>query len=732
MFRILFALFFAIIFSTVLATVSAAKNPSAVPKTHLKTPLGQPGTHLTYRNSQNILPKSVVRKLVLTLGPTADLAGSPFQWLQLEATKENLEIFRVWLLCSAYPSTDRKTAETQIARYLVQSGETPVEFRHQKTNLAILPATGAWEFLLPRAEEGNDPIPNPVKKIHFLGHEFRLEKSQPAGEFTLPAAPKVVRLNPELLIGVPHNTRQKDPTRRYDESDYEYIRLTPPDYTEMIAAGFNCFQVDAEQAQWIEHADVYYWGIGGRDVAFPEGLYQSNYIGPAIFFDEPMVSTRDRIVRPKLKENPALRKNFSPALLLEDFKKLYHETKYAEAPKLLLKGFTEREDVDLGDMQFLQQNIYSWETMVSSALYQLSEGDSEPPYAMVFEPPGRFGSRRILPEFNMCFDCQLPANNPNNLIAMIYGFLRGAARVTGKEWGVSIYGAVDRADSFWFLTHAYDLGATLFFYWDTYQLACVPFPEYLALTRQLQAHAKNFPTRNLEKLKRAAEVAILLPPGYNLGHVHMGRGPFSGLSELNMERTNQYGIKYRQVMSNFLLEIERCLRLGVEFDLFWNLENLALPEYREVITVQETGQVLVAAEGKVQLLNSGRTPERPAGVAPQLLVAVTTDATVRPVTVTARAKVTEGSAPIFYTPGMDKNGVYHNQYVLWELYGPAEEDYSNLWRESWAVSVAEKAEHAEIEIQFKIDQPGIYRLRAATADLAGRRAVVWEEIIIEK
>lgn len=722
--RIIFSLLFIFTFSSITALRAATRLPE------MQVVFGKAGSCLTYRNPVKILPPAVVREFTVTLGPVEELAGVPFQWLQLHVPKENRETFQIWLLASKYPAADREMAETEIARYLIQSGETTVEYRHRRTQSAILPTTGAWEFLLPRAENCVNPISARSKKIDFLGHEFRLGNSKTSREFSLPVEFKIVSLNPELMIGVPHNTRQKDPTRRYDESDYEYVRLTRSDYTEMMAAGFNCFNVDAEQAKWIEYADVYYWGIGGREVAYPEILFRSNYIGPVIFFDEPMVSTRDHVVRPKLKENPALRQNFTPQILLDDFKKLYHATKYEHGPTQLLKNLAEREDVDLGNMQFLQQNIYSWETMPSSALYQLSEGNSKPPYAIVFEPPGRFGSRRILPEFNMCFDCQLPVNNPTNLISMIYGFLRGAARVTGREWGVSIYGAVDPADAGWFMTHAYNLGATLFFYWDNYQLACVPYPEYLALTRHLLAHAKNYPDRDLQKLKHAAEVAILLPPGYNLGHVHMGRGAFSGLPELNMERTNKYSIKYRQVMNNFLIEIERCLRLGIEFDLFWNLENLNLTDYREVVTVQENGQVLVAADGKVQILNAGRTPERPAGVAPQLTVAVTLDQSVHPVAVTARAKVTQGSAPIFYTPGANKYGIYKNHYVLWELFGPTEADYSNLWRESWDVSVAEQPTHTEIEIRFTIDQPGTYRLRAATADLAGRSTVVWEQVQI--
>src|SRR3979490_893554 len=132
----------------------------------------------------------------------------------------------------------------------------------------------------------------------------------------------------------------------------------------------------------------------------------------------------------------------------------------------------------------------------------------------------------------MTYGCQLPVDDPRNLADIIYGFLRGAARLTDKDWGMSIYGAVDRADAPWFLTHAYDLGATRFFFWDNAGMACVPYPECVALARNLKARAESNPDRDLYQLNHAAEVAILLPPGYNLGHVHLGKGNLWGLGEL--------------------------------------------------------------------------------------------------------------------------------------------------------------------------------------------------------
>jgi hypothetical protein len=40
---------------------------------------------------------------------------------------------------------------------------------------------------------------------------------------------------------------------------------------------------------------------------------------------------------------------------------------------------------------------------------------------------------------------------------------------------------------------------------------------------------------------------------------------------LNLERTNAVGVTYRRVMAAFFTEIERYLRLGVTFDLLWDL-----------------------------------------------------------------------------------------------------------------------------------------------------------------
>ena len=72
--------------------------------------------------------------------------------------------------------------------------------------------------------------------------------------------------------------------------------------------------------------------------------------------------------------------------------------------------------------------------------------------------------------------------------------------------------------------------------------------------------------------------------------------------------------------------------------------------------------------------------------------------------------------------------MYHNARVAWELYGPGEEDYLFLRPDNLKPRVRVDPGDAP---KWKLPQrsehdPGTYRLRAATVDLAGRTTVVWQ------
>ena len=698
---------------------------------HKLYPLGEPGQMATYQHeSEDSLPNAVVKTLTVTIGSVAEKAGVPYQWICLRARKVSGEKFAVWLLSESLPSEDLEVARATTSRYILQIGDdTPLEFRDRLTEKPVLPGLGMWQYLFPRPADKTAQALF-LQTVKYLGHTYHLTHISDSCESDTPLKIQLLSLRPDVFIGPPSNTRQQDETRRYDMSDYELIPLIAADYDEMIDAGINCVRVDTEQVEWVKNRNAFYWGIDAAALGYPECLYRSNYLGPALFMDEPAVCTRDHVLRPKLAADEAFRKKVTPQLAFEAFQNYFHTAKYDGAPTRLCKGLAAHPDVDLGDMAFLQENLYTWDTIISSAAYQLSEGDTETPAAIVFEPPGRVGTMRTLPEMNMTYGCQIPIDTPKNLASILYGFLRGAARQTDKGWGMSIYGQVHRADAFWLQTHAYDLGARHFHYWDNYQLACVPYSEILALSRNLSAHVENHPHRNLTELRKAAEIAILLPPGYNLGHVEMGRGNLWGLGELNLERRNREGIKYRIVMHNFFTEIERALRLGVAFDLIWDLPGLELSDYREVVRIREDDKVEVRAGGETILHEGARTPTRPTGIPPTLSVDVSIPPTNVPSEVSACATVTERSASVYYTRGADENGIYHNEMVLWELFGPEAEDYRFLNREQSEIRIDRTESIAKVEIRFSLEHPGNYRLRTATVDMTGRTAAAWNTITV--
>ncbi len=690
--------------------------------------LGKPGGTAQYTLSDlENPPASVVKTVIISLGNSELVNRVSHQWIFLEATKVDGKQFRLWMLSSGLPSPNLDMAKTMTALYIFQEGDSkPLDYRDRFSGRAVLPSSGGWPYMFPRSTDTPDELFPDTSQ--FLGHTYTRGRMTKGNIPTPPSRARLVELLPEILVGVPINTRQKDETRRYDNSDYEYISLTEDDYREMIEEGLNCFRVDPDTVDWFVQADVFYYGVGGADVPYPECFYQSQYLGSSLYLNEPGVVTRDHILRTRLREDPEFRKSISPEIAMKAFEEHFENDIRKGPPRGFITGLGAREDVDLGAMDFSQRNIHSWDTTFSSAAYQLTQ-DPQAPGVFVFEPPGDVGTRRTLPEMNMTYGCQIPINESNNLIDIIIGFIRGAARVSQKEWGISVYGEFAPADAGWFMTHAYDMGATRFFFWNNSQLACVPHGEVLALVHNLQTHAKRNPNRDLKQLRQAAEVAILLPPGYTLGHVYLGKGPLWGIGELNLERRNRAGITYRQVMGNFFTEIERCLRLGVAFDLVWDLPELNLDGYREIVRVREDGKVEISNGSENRILDQARAPSRPEGAAPKLDIQLSADTGSAPLKVTATAMITETSAPVFYTLGPDSKGIEQNTMAAWELYGPNDEDYTYL-RAKGPVHLDEKGRHI-VETVLRLKDSGRYRLRVATVDEAGRSTVVWKDITVE-
>ena len=258
------------------------------------TPFGDPGTITEYEiAAPHPEADSTVARVVLTAGTVDAWDGAPGQWLRIETTSYNGGSLRFWLLSAEWPSEKLGEARAQVLRYIVQQGDqAPVEYRHAVSKRAVLPSNGAWAYLLPRPA-GEDAVT-------LLGHRYARRASCAGSPAAPPADPKLHLLRPDVLTGVPHNTRQADETRRYDDSEYEYIPLVQDDFDTMADTGLNCYRAEPDLVPGMRSAGSLLRRAGSPPI--PASTTPLPRPGPLP--DEPAVVTRDYAIRPRLREDP--------------------------------------------------------------------------------------------------------------------------------------------------------------------------------------------------------------------------------------------------------------------------------------------------------------------------------------------------------------------------------------------------------------------------------------------
>lgn len=686
---------------------------------------GRPGDLGIYRYpAGDSLPSSLVTRLELRWGPKHLDA----QWSRMDAYKADGRRFRVWLLtqCSSLAASDGQ-GKSPIKRYLFQEGnEKPVEYQNHFTGDAVLPSHGFWFHQLPKA-------PNPAQsgfvfppKVSFLGHAFDLESVGIEKPFGIPPA-KLLRLPCDLEIGAKRDRRDRREARRFDGDPVELIRYEPADYPERIAHGQTTFNAPADQVDFVRRESVFYCGDDPLSMRYPECLFRSNYLGISLdFLDEPAARTSFAL-QAAFKEGRWPASEWTISRVWEHFQTEFERAKRASGPFRLQKALASRPDVSLGQMKGARWNVWSWETLISSGAYQLCATGREGPAAIVYE--GRGVANRDLPLFNSSTGAQFSTGDAQAWLDMVYGTLRGAARLSGKRWGISIYGQFERAEAYRALCYGYESGSSFFLFWTGAGEHHVPYEEQLALSRFIKEYARQRPDRDIDRLRKMAEVLILFPAGYTL----LSKEPMWWLPPLHYEKKNKHGLKYREVLARVAAEMERCYRQGVCYDLAWDLEGflgeesngmktLKLEGYREVVRVCEDGKVIVQNGSREKVFHEPRWPRRPKGKAPGLKISLSREEGKAPMTLVAHAAVTEHRSPVHFTPAHDEKGVWRNTKVIWQLYGPGPDDFAHL---------SDRHDAKTGLLPLELDKAGAYRLRASVVDRAGRSTVQWKRIMVK-
>jgi len=172
-------------------------------------------------------------------------------------------------------------------------------------------------------------------------------------------------------------------------------------------------------------------------------------------------------------------------------------------------------------------------------------------------------------------------------------FMRGAARAWEKDWGISIYGQADTAVSPLAVTLAYDLGARYIWYWTSDHGHHLPYREQLDLTRHLRAHQKAHPRKSRKQLLRAAKVAIALPQGYV---IDFGFGPLWASNDFAMDKLNDKGVPYGDVVKAAVKEAIGCLKKGESFDFIVNSRDFQPSGYDRIVHIRLDGTVETAQD----------------------------------------------------------------------------------------------------------------------------------------
>jgi len=544
--------------------------------------VGQMAVYTVKAGGSNALV-AVKQIMIVLLGIEAGGAGDgrDAYWLQLQAIKHDDSRLVATVLIDDPLLTPEHTANTRIMRYIYQEGDLqPIEYVNAIRGGAVTSEFGLLENFFPVFEADGLKETLFPESGRYLGLD--IEKTETRNtDATVPTHVLRLELDPELLIGTGRNAREVEGKRIWTGDDYQYRRFEQADYDEMIEAGINYFRVDLKQEQWVWRRPVFY--LANHVDQYPEMFYRANCRGMTMFMDEPAIHQAWYFqAHPEVAV--ALKGPAGAARMLEArVKESYKKGNYGSNR---LFGLLRRK-YDMGDLVIEEDHYPAWETMEWSAYYQMKAGLP----GVVHEC--RYTDKADVNVLNAEFDARIP-DETVNIFKIKNAFFRGAARIFEGDWGIAIYGQSEQSISPLAVTTAYDMGARNVWYWTSDRLHHLPYAEQLQLTRHLRAHQKKHSRKPLSELRQVAHTAIVMPDGYIMSTYSM-----YAVSVFHYDRCNEHGLKYRDVLHPAALQVERCIKRNIPFDIVYNDGTPGWQEYDEAIVIDEKGVARWYKKGKL-------------------------------------------------------------------------------------------------------------------------------------
>ena len=423
----------------------------------------------------------------------------------------------------------------------------------------------------------------------LLGDRFvRVEDDRDPLEVDLSEA-KVIELDDDLFVGTSRNERETDGGRisawRFaldQELDYEYREFDEDDLDRMLGAGMNYFdRINATQVTFLFDKPVFF-DVGTFEEStatlFPVLFVHPGFLGVEDFLDEPAYifweDTQGVDVANDLAEMAQRQ--------IEATRRQYERRSRGRMPGLMVR--LKEAGIVLEGVELTEPAFPIWEEFYDTACYQLG---AVPASGFIHE--GRYQHPETVKLLNRTFRTNLPVE-AETLFRFYDAFLRGAARVHGKDWGMSIYGQADPEIAETALRMAYDRGARFMFFWTSDRDHHVPFDEQLAWAASLTEYRRDHPRPPRDELIHAASEAIVLPYGFTMPISDWDKGRMADLwhrDQFSLRAGSMAdGTPYYSVLRTAVEKVEALVRENTEFDIVVDATDLETAGYDRLYFVQ--------------------------------------------------------------------------------------------------------------------------------------------------
>lgn len=486
----------------------------------------------------------------LVLGPRVEIDGQSAWTWRMTGTKDDGSRFAIDVVSEDPPMIRNDGEIGEVFSYAFRQGDRPpLVYADAHTGRPFLPMFGFRSGLVPTPRTPANRAGPFLGTGAYLGQLLAAQQWGRGRAFDEPGAGITLRLDDDLLVGTARMSKD-DGTGQDEDLEYTYVELDAGDYDAMIAAGFNLFIVNGKHADHVRDRAVFFvqrrFGADG----YPELLYRSNYRGPAMFADEPAIrlntaecrSIHDAAALLRLRNHAYFRMPGSLAL----------DPRLTQADGIV--RMVEETKFNVGDWEPRQTHVPVWETIHESAFYQLQGGAA----GIVHE--GRYR----LADFNGHLQHILGPGIETDVRQMLditYGFMRGAARCFGGDWGTAIYGQADDSIAPEAIRQAYDRGARYIWFWTSDHDHHLPWRRQLELARVIRAHQAQHPRSGRDAQLRAARVAVAVPDGYLAGGGFLWNNPL-----FHADKANEHGVRYGDVVREAYWQMVRLIDQGTPFD----------------------------------------------------------------------------------------------------------------------------------------------------------------------